>query len=544
MNTEMTQGRGRKFLALVLGFMLVMTLLAEIASPVSAASGDIIASGNCGAPGDDLTYKVVENSDGATNSLIVEGSGELIDNGGIPWTKYADTITSVSLPEGLTKITYNAFGNFSKLKSITIPESVTAIKDGVFNGCTSLTDVYYGGTEAQWNKITIGSNNDPVTANANLTIHYDENIGDATEITNVAITDIAKPKTAEKLDTKAACATEGVATTTPNVAWSMKGYNGSSTSVTGKALGSKVYTTRITLNAAKGYSFADTANVAATVGGETATVASNSTSKTLYVTYTYEQTDKPNLVSIKQPAAVTGVKNGSAKTLSGLKISGWTYITVNDSSVTTENVTWDIDGAEYDPSVLEEQTFVVKGTLRLRDSIQNTNNVPLDVQVRVTVDKADATESPKANVDSGTYTENKEIKLSRKTSGATIYYTTDGSKPTKESTEYTGPIQISTKKLGEPVKTTVKAIAVKDGMYDSEVSEFVYTIKLPLAVPETKATRASYNGIKVTWNKVPQASGYQIFRATSGSGVYHLIKTVDSKSVSYVNTKLTTGKTY
>ena len=52
-----------------------------------------------------------------------------------------------------------------------IPDSVTDIGYGAFNGCASLTDVYYKGSEAEWAKISIGSNNDKLTG-ANITYNY------------------------------------------------------------------------------------------------------------------------------------------------------------------------------------------------------------------------------------------------------------------------------------------------------------------------------------------------------------------------------------
>ena len=53
---------------------------------------------------------------------------------------------------------------------MTIPDSVTSIGGWAFEDCTSLTDVYYAGSEAQWKAISISSteNDDLLTAN----IHY------------------------------------------------------------------------------------------------------------------------------------------------------------------------------------------------------------------------------------------------------------------------------------------------------------------------------------------------------------------------------------
>ena len=44
-----------------------------------------------------------------------------------------------------------------------IPKSVTTIGNSAFLGCNSLNVVSYGGTEAQWNAISIGSSNTSLT---------------------------------------------------------------------------------------------------------------------------------------------------------------------------------------------------------------------------------------------------------------------------------------------------------------------------------------------------------------------------------------------
>ena len=67
------------------------------------------------------------------------------------------------------------------LTSITIPDSVTSIGSSAFEGCSGLTDVYYTGTEEEWNSIAIGAYNDTLT---NATIHFytvvNENVVEAT----------------------------------------------------------------------------------------------------------------------------------------------------------------------------------------------------------------------------------------------------------------------------------------------------------------------------------------------------------------------------
>ena len=56
---------------------------------------------------------------------------------------------------GGTNIDTWAFFNCTNIKSVTIPISVTSIGKYAFDYCTSLTDVYYAGSEEEWKKISI-----------------------------------------------------------------------------------------------------------------------------------------------------------------------------------------------------------------------------------------------------------------------------------------------------------------------------------------------------------------------------------------------------
>jgi hypothetical protein len=70
----------------------------------------------------------------------------------------------------------------------------------------------------------------------------------------------------------------------------------------------------------------------------------------------------------------------------------------------------------------------------------------------------------------GTYDQPQTVTLSDTTSGATIYYTTDGSTPTTSSTVYTGPISVTR-------TTTIEAMAAASGMADSSVAGATYTLR-------------------------------------------------------------------
>ena len=78
-------------------------------------------------------------------------------------------LTSITIPSGVETINDWTHQNDTSLIEVTIPASVTSIGKQAFHNCPALKDIYYAGTEEDWNKITVGSNNEGLT---NATIHY------------------------------------------------------------------------------------------------------------------------------------------------------------------------------------------------------------------------------------------------------------------------------------------------------------------------------------------------------------------------------------
>ena len=78
------------------------------------------------------------------------------------------------------------------------------------------------------------------------------------------------------------------------------------------------------------------------------------------------------------------------------------------------------------------------------------------------------TVAPVISPNGGSFSSTQSVTLNSSTPSASIYYTLDGSTPTPASTEYTGPITIST-------NTTLKAIASAPGYLQSSVSSAVFT---------------------------------------------------------------------
>ena len=79
------------------------------------------------------------------------------------------------------------------------------------------------------------------------------------------------------------------------------------------------------------------------------------------------------------------------------------------------------------------------------------------------------TETPVISVPSGIYNDTQYVTIDSPTSGATIYYTTDGSRPTTSSRKYDGVFAVSS-------SATVKAIAVKDGYIKSAMASSGITV--------------------------------------------------------------------
>lgn len=80
------------------------------------------------------------------------------------------SFTSVTIGNGVTSIGDWALNACTELTSVTIPNSVTKIGQYAFQSCDKLTDIYYQGTEAEWEAIDIHVGNQSVIGAA--TIHF------------------------------------------------------------------------------------------------------------------------------------------------------------------------------------------------------------------------------------------------------------------------------------------------------------------------------------------------------------------------------------
>jgi hypothetical protein len=123
----------------------------------------------------------------------------------------------------------------------------------------------------------------------------------------------------------------------------------------------------------------------------------------------------------------------------------------------------------------------------------------------ITPPAATPTFSPAA----GTYTSAQTVTISDTTTGATIYYTTNGTTPTTSSTRYTAPIKVSTTE-------TIEAIAVATGYSQSAVATAAYTISTQAATPTFSPAAGTYTSAQ-TVTISDSTTGATIYYTTNGT---------------------------
>jgi peptidoglycan/xylan/chitin deacetylase (PgdA/CDA1 family) len=144
--------------------------------------------------------------------------------------------------------------------------------------------------------------------------------------------------------------------------------------------------------------------------------------------------------------------NSVSVTLSSPTNGTTIYYTTNGTDPTTSST-------QYASAFNVTASATVKA-LAVKNGMTNSNitNVPITI----------AAASPAISPNGGTFSNSASVTLSTTTSGATMYYTTNGIDPTTSSTQYTGAFSVVS-------NSQVKAIAVKSGMANSSVASAIFT---------------------------------------------------------------------
>jgi len=176
---------------------------------------------------------------------------------------------------------------------------------------------------------------------------------------------------------------------------------------------------------------------------------------------------------------------------------------VSKESSNTSSSTWYVqvssDGDNWENVASQDATSMSKGKwIAMTADLSDYSNVYVRLyyngstakravdDISITLGGTPKVATPTFSVAGGEYTEAQSVEISCTTEGATIYYTTDGNTPTESSTVYSGAIEISS-------NTTLKAIAVKSEMRNSDEAEVTYTINIPQPVSEAQYALVTSN---------------------------------------------------
>ena len=83
---------------------------------------------------------------------------------GMILTRANKSLRSLTVPNHVTAIADYAFYNCAELTDLYLPDTLTSVGNYAFYGCVSLRTATFGGTESQWQAVSVGENNNPLLA--------------------------------------------------------------------------------------------------------------------------------------------------------------------------------------------------------------------------------------------------------------------------------------------------------------------------------------------------------------------------------------------
>ena len=76
------------------------------------------------------------------------------------------------IPDSVTCIEWGAFSKCTGLTSVTIPKTITRFEPNTFDDCNNIRDVFYSGTEEQWQSIDFSYGNERSFKKANIHFNF------------------------------------------------------------------------------------------------------------------------------------------------------------------------------------------------------------------------------------------------------------------------------------------------------------------------------------------------------------------------------------
>ena len=174
------------------------------------------------------------------------------------------------------------------------------------------------------------------------------------------------------------------------------------------------------------------------------------------------------------------VVSGQEVTISCATVGASIYYTTDGTNPSSSSTLYD---PESKPTITAATTIKAIG---IKDGLTNSSVAEASYTI------AAPCATPTFSVAEGEVEKGTTVTISCATDGATIYYTTDETIPTTSSSEYSGAITINAEK-------TIKAIAVKDGLANSEIASATYTLRdyadLPFSFTSGSSAIASTTGL-------------------------------------------------
>jgi hypothetical protein len=550
----------KRFFSLLLSLCIILSLFPTIPALASTAE-----SGKCG---ENLTWTF----DKENEKLTISGSGEMYDyaDWAQPWVddrhdietivieygvtrigKYAFTdcgITTLTIPESVTNIGEHAFDGCARLTSLTIPNSVTSIGDSAFRSCVGVTSVEFpdsvtsiGDSAFQFSGLT------SLTIPNTITSIGDSAFDDCESLTNVTISDgitslsnymfqfcsaLTSITIPDSVTAIGKCAFRGCSNLTSinvgenNLNYSSVDgnlYNKNKTNLIEYAMGKKDTSFTIpdsvtTINEGAFYYCTNLTSViipnsVTTIGDSAFHDCTNLTSVTIPNSVTTMASsvfgDCSSLKSVTIPESITNISSLTFYACSSLE-----SITIPETVTNIEN------SAFRNCSKLEKIKFMGDCPNATASAF---GGVPSSAIVYYYEGKTgfDTTfygiqtfEISKlkiqSDIDSGSVAKNTEVKLSVNKE-APIYYTTDGTEPTTESSVYDTSIVVD-----RPM--TIKAISAQSPHFDSDVLTLEYHLNdcelldiTSLENESIEGTNISYAATEKSVNITAQVSDYATY---------------------------------
>jgi hypothetical protein len=217
-------------------------------------------------------------------------------------------------------------------------------------------------------------------------------------------------------------------------------------------------------------------------------------------------------------ATTTSVSSSANPQVQGNAVTFTVTVTpASGTGIPTGNVVFSVDGTQASAAALGSNGKATYSTSSLTTG-QHTIRAGYAGSTAYAASNGSITETitapqaatPAISPAAGTYTSTQSVTITDSTTGAAIYYTTNGTTPTASSTHYTGAISVA-------ATETIEAIAVATGYTNSAVASATYTINLGAAATPvfspTGGTYTSTQSVTIT----DSTAGADVYYTTDGT---------------------------